>query len=158
MTRGAGPMILPFPWTSPAPWPFSAALKFYKFSVEIAIPLRVILIPVFHYGCRWGRWVLGRWVELWMGGREIDGGGNFGKSTHISTISNSVTHLRSYTNSAIAGNSVRSQTSPHRASVSSHTRIEWRVFHNVLRVSWCFTSGSRCITMFYESFMMFYYV
>ena len=29
----------------------------------------------------------------------------FGKSTHISMISNSVTHLRSYTNSAIAGNS-----------------------------------------------------
>ena len=50
MTGGAGPMILPFPWTSPAPWPFSAALKFYKYSVEIAIPLTVILIPVFHYG------------------------------------------------------------------------------------------------------------
>ena len=29
----------------------------------------------------------------------------FGKSTHISMISNSVAHLRSYTNSAIAGNS-----------------------------------------------------
>ena len=28
----------------------------------------------------------------------------FGKSTHISMISNSVTHLWSYTNSAIAGN------------------------------------------------------
>ena len=28
--------------------------------------------------------------------------GRFGKSTHISMISNSVTHLRSYTNSAIA--------------------------------------------------------
>ena len=32
--------------------------------------------------------------------------GRFGKSTHISMISNSVTHLRSYTNSAIAKNSV----------------------------------------------------
>ena len=29
----------------------------------------------------------------------------FGKSTHISMISNSVTHLQSYTNSAIADNS-----------------------------------------------------
>ena len=29
-------------------------------------------------------------------------GSRFGKSTHISMISNSVTHLRSYTNSAIA--------------------------------------------------------
>ena len=46
-----------------------------------------------------------------------------------------------------------------------YRRIEWRVFHNVLRVSWCFTSGSwcftscsRCIKMFYKCFMMFYYV
>ena len=45
-----------------------------------------------------------------------------------------------------------------------YRRIEWRVFkcflmfHNVLRVSWCFTSGSQCITMFYMCFMMFYYV
>ena len=31
--------------------------------------------------------------------------GRFGKSTHISMISNSVTHLWSYSNSAIAGNS-----------------------------------------------------
>ena len=48
----------------------------------------------------------------------------FGKSTHISMISNSVTHLRSYTNSAIAGNSARSPrrapTSPHRATMSPH--------------------------------------
>ena len=50
MTGEAGPMILPFPWTSLAKRPFSTALKFYKFSVEIAIPLRVILISVFHYG------------------------------------------------------------------------------------------------------------
>ena len=52
-----------------------------------------------------------------------------GKSTHISMISNSVTHLQSYTNFAIsdiAGNSARSPshrrapTSPHRASISLH--------------------------------------
>ena len=48
--RGGGANDPPFPWTSPAPRPFSAALKFYKFYVEIAIALRVILIPVFHYG------------------------------------------------------------------------------------------------------------
>ena len=30
------------------------------------------------------------------------------------------------------------------------------MFHNVLSVLWCFTSGSRCITMFYMCFMMFY--
>ena len=60
----------------------------------------------------------------------------FGKSTHISMISNSVTHLRSYTNSAIAdiaGNSApispvtpcdrrrrRVTTSPHPATTSPH--------------------------------------
>ena len=41
-------------------------------------------------------------------GDSLAGTGRFGKSTHISMISNSVTHLRSYTNSAtadIAGNS-----------------------------------------------------
>ena len=88
----------------------------------------------------------------------------FGKSTHISKISNSVTHLWSYTNSAIAGNSARSPTSPRRAPTSRIERrclrierpprdrrcrypkrrrlhiecryrcIKLRVFHNVLRV------------------------
>ena len=45
----------------------------------------------------------------------------FGKSTHISMISNSVTHLRSYTNSAIAdiaGNSARAPMSPCRSPMS----------------------------------------
>ena len=74
--------------------------------------------------------------------------GRFGKNTHISMISNSVTHLRSYTNSAIAVNSApislvtprdrqrrraerrrlraerrrphRATTSPHPAPISSH--------------------------------------
>ena len=27
-----------------------------------------------------------------------------------------------------------------------YRRIEWRLFHDVLSVSWCFTSGSRCFT------------
>ena len=31
------------------------------------------------------------------------------------------------------------------------------MFHNILSVLWCFTYGSRCITMFYMCFM-FYYV
>ena len=37
-----------------------------------------------------------------LGGAHMD---RSGKNTHISMISNSVTHLRSYTNTAIAGNS-----------------------------------------------------
>ena len=103
----------------------------------------------------------------------------FGKSTHISMISNSVTHLRSYTNSAIADiaeNSTRSQTSPHRALISLHWMTSVWVFHDASQCfksvswcftsgswcftsgSWCFTSGSWCITMFYMCFMMFYYV
>ena len=45
---GAGQMTLTFPSTSAGPGPHSASLKFYTYSAEIAIPLRVILIPVFH--------------------------------------------------------------------------------------------------------------
>ena len=48
--RGVGLMILTFPLTSAGPGPTSAALKFYIFSAEIAIPLRLMLIPVFHNG------------------------------------------------------------------------------------------------------------
>ena len=122
-------------------------------------------------------------------------------------ISNFVTHLRSYTNSAIAGNSARSSTSPRRAPTSLHRaptslieqrrlriqrwrlcierrrlriqrrrlriqrrrlRIQqWRLrivasnddcfmmFHNVLSVSWLFTSGSRCFTCVSWCFTMF---
>ena len=44
-------MTLTFPLTSAGPGPTSAALKFYIFSAEIAIPLRLMLIPVFHPGC-----------------------------------------------------------------------------------------------------------
>ena len=47
---GAGLMTLTFPLTSAGPRPTSAALKFYIFSAEIAIPLRLMLIPVFHNG------------------------------------------------------------------------------------------------------------
>ena len=44
---GAGPMTVTFPLNSAGPGPHSAPLKFYIYSAEIAIPLRVILIPVF---------------------------------------------------------------------------------------------------------------
>ena len=92
-------------------------------------------------------------------------------------ISNSVTDLRSYTNSAIANvarNSAPiSPVTPHdrRRRQSERRRrrierrrvrieqrrlrierryycIEWRVFQDVLFVSWCFSSGSRCFTCF----------
>ena len=45
---GVGPMTLTFPSTLAGPGPHSAPLKFYIYSAEIAIPFRVILIPVFH--------------------------------------------------------------------------------------------------------------
>ena len=48
--------------------------------------------------------------------------GLFGKSTHIAMISNSVTHLRSYTNSTIAditGNSTQAPISLRQAPMSS---------------------------------------
>ena len=41
-------MTLTFPLTSAGPGPHSVGLKFYKLSAEIAVPLRVILIPIFH--------------------------------------------------------------------------------------------------------------
>ena len=96
----------------------------------------------------------------------------FGKSTHISMISNSVTHLRSYTNSAIAGNSAPiSPVTPcdrrHRSGERRYYRIEWWVFecfmmfHNVLRLFYVLLVVNdvlRCITMFYMCFMMFYCV
>ena len=60
----------------------------------------------------------------------------FGKSTHIAMISNSVTHLRSYTNFTIAGNSTPISLETPRECRYCHTkrrcrRIEWRVFRDV---------------------------
>ena len=82
----------------------------------------------------------------------------FGKSTHIFMISNSVTHLHSNTNFAIAGNSARvliSQCrapmsprqvlmSTHREPISSHRISNVRMFRDV---SQCFKSVL-CFTMF----------
>ena len=48
MTAAASPITLTFPSTSPGPHPLSIHLKFYIYYAEIAVPLRVILIPVFH--------------------------------------------------------------------------------------------------------------
>ena len=77
----------------------------------------------------------------------------FGKRTHISMISNSVTHLRSYTSSAIAdiaGNStpISPETPCKRRCLHAkrrYRRIEWRVFRDV---SQCFKSVSCCFTCF----------
>ena len=70
-------------------------------------------------------------------------GNRFGKSTHIS-ISNSVTHLRSYNNTAIAdiaGNSARAPISSHQMASVLVFRDVSQVFHDVLL----------CFTMFSES-------
>ena len=103
----------------------------------------------------------------------------FGKSTHMSVISNSVAHLRSYTNSAIAdiaGNSAlispvtprdrraerrRLRIERRRLRIERrYRRIEWRVFHDVSQyfksVSWCFTSGSRCFTLYHNVLHVFH--
>ena len=50
----------------------------------------------------------------------------FEKNTHISLISNSVTHLQSYINTAIAdiaGNSALAPMSPYRAPISQHQAL-----------------------------------
>ena len=94
----------------------------------------------------------------------------FGRSTHISMISNSVTHLRSYTNSAIAdiaeNSAPISPVTPRdrrRRRVERrwlrierrYRHIEWWVFDDVLLL---FHNIIQCITMFYMCFIMFYYV
>ena len=79
----------------------------------------------------------------------------FGKSTHISMISNSITHLQSHTNSAIAGNSERSSmslaapstdVSALSADIVASNGV-WRVFEccdvsQCFKSVKCFTSGS----------------
>ena len=78
-----------------------------------------------------------------------------GKSTHISMISNSVTHLRSYTNTTIAdiaGNSAQAPilTESRYLRIECQYRcIEWRMFHDIsqcFKSLSCFTSGSLCFT------------
>ena len=81
-------------------------------------------------------------------------------------ISNSVTHLQNYTNTAIADSSAPispvTQRDRRRLRIERwYRRMEW-VF---LDVSHCFKSVLlvvhevlRCITMFYMYFIMFYYV
>ena len=83
----------------------------------------------------------------------------FGESTHISMISNSVTNLRSYTNSPIAniaGNSARSS-----ADIVASNEECFMLFHNVLRVFHdvllLVHDVLRCITIFYMCFMTFYH-
>ena len=107
-------------------------------------------------------------------GLAILNGTRFGKSTHISMISNSVTHLQSYANSKItdvARNSAPILPETPRKCQCRHAelryrlaegrclcryhRIEWRVFkcfvmfHNVLIV---FHDGSQC----FKCFIMFH--
>ena len=109
--------------------------------------------------------------------------GRSGKSTHISMISNSVTYLWSYTTTPIAnitGNSVpilpetplerRYCHAEHWCRCAEclclrierrYRRIEWRVFmmfHNVLSVSWCFTSRSSCFTSGWRCFKIYHNV
>ena len=54
----------------------------------------------------------------------------------------------------------RAPTSPHRAPISSHWMTSVRVFHDVSQcfksVSWRFTSGSQCFTMYHNVSHVFY--
>ena len=107
-----------------------------------------------------------------------------GKSTNISMISNSVTHLRSYIKTAIAhidGNSARAPISqrqapmsprqelmsPHRGPMSLHRAPI--LSHWMASVSWCFksvswyftsdsclTGGSRCFMCVSRCITIFY--
>ena len=82
-------------------------------------------------------------------------------------ISNSATHLWSYTNSTI-DNIARNSTPISPETPRRYRHIEWQVFkcfmmfHNVLRVFHdvllVVHNVLQCITMFYKFFMIFYYV
>ena len=106
-----------------------------------------------------------------------EGVGRSGKNTHIIMISNSVTHLQSFTNTAIAEIAKNADGAPetprgmpetprwapllahraqHRWWLPLETRLFYEfftVFHDVLQ---CFTSVSQCFMMFHKCFMMFY--
>ena len=72
-------------------------------------------------------------------------------------ISNSVTHLRSYTNSTIvdiAGNSAQTRCGEHRCLhiERRHRHIEWRVFERFM----IFRNVSECFMMFHNVLRVFH--
>ena len=77
-----------------------------------------------------------------------------GKSTHISKISNSVTHLQSYTNTAIAKNSTPiSPVTPCDRDVAAPSADVSSSSVNIV------ASNDECLMMFHNAFkcfMMFY--
>ena len=79
----------------------------------------------------------------------------FGKSTHISMISNSVTHLRSYANSAIAD---IAENSAPESPVTPRDRRCLRIERRYRRIERPPRDVLRCITMFYMCFMVLYYI
>ena len=70
-------------------------------------------------------------VSFHVGTKSMRRSCRFGKRIHISMISNSVTHLRRYTNSSIAGNSAPAPMSPRVVASNGECFV---MFHNVLRV------------------------
>ena len=180
MTRGTGPMTLPFPWTSPGPgwvpWPWNFIYN----------PRNLLYLS----GRSRFQFSIRDWARHNKTGRLKPGTSTsdtwcisetrLGKSTHISMISNSVTHLQSYTNSAIAdiaGNSApisrylrsiadastsSADVSAPSADIVASNDECFMMFHNVLRVFHdvllVVDDVLRCITMFYMCSMMFYYV
>ena len=104
------------------------------------------ILPLFMTGAGWWPWP------------------RSGKITHVSRISNSVTHLRSYTNTTIArnyelGGDITELSDYIAASSADVTASNWEcssiswcfsMFYQCLmmflNVSWCLTSGSWCLT------------
>ena len=82
---------------------FAAQWLMGHFCVWICQSVRLILKRKIHNGML-------RWRHFTNKIHKV----RFGKSTHISMISNSVTHLWSYTNSAITGISARAPISLHQ--------------------------------------------
>ena len=120
--------------------------------------------------------VIGCESVMWLWRQSNHIADRFGKSTLISMISNSVTHLLLYQfrNCRYCRKPIpqspplprQAQMSPHRAltslhrvPISSHRVMSVWVFHVsecFKSVSWCLASGSRCFTMYHNVLHVFH--
>ena len=82
------------------------------------------------------------WFQFSIPVSKLSSISRFGKNTHILRISNSVTHLWSYTNTAIAD--IIRNSLPGADIVTSNCEC-FMMFYSI---SWCFTGGSWCFMHF----------
>ena len=140
-------------------WHYQQSLRHYCWSLW-----HYRRYPVLEFTCHWRKNNFGTDLHNLSASTA-----RFEISTHTSMISNSVTHLWSYTNSAIAGTprryrrilrasaDVSASSADIVASNGEDTSVLW-FFTMFWEGFTMFYDVSRCITMFYKCFMMFFYV